>query len=412
MFRGRQCTIVQQEIYHKTALCRLATRKVGSLELINLKAGVRHESTYLHQLESLRGVAILLVFLFHVYGITLGKTNHQPSLLLSYITGGYTGVTLFFVLSGFLLSLPWLEYLAGHSTKPPGIVNFYVARTLRIVPLYEFAVIFSVVMTGAVLVGAKAAVFMFVGFEIFPYSVVWWTLATEVQFYILLPLAFWAWSHNRLTRALLIAALLGWAALYTYLMVLQNLPASEISYFYTKSLFGRLPAFLIGIAAAALYLKMKPAANPQLIAVPVRAAATLTFVLLFLILGCLLQAVSGMGEAEAEKSWHLHHSYEALLWAGMVLSLVLVQPLAAGLIVNRPLAIVGKLSYSLYLVHVPILFYLIYPAKNAAGPDAYLQSTQAWWLPLLALALSLGLSLLTYKSIELPFLNLKKRIPW
>ena len=41
-----------------------------------------------------------------------------------------------------------------------------------------------------------------------------------------------------------------------------------------------------------------------------------------------------------------------------------------------------------------------------------MKSAQAWWLPLLALALSLGLSLLTYKTIELPFLNLKKRIPW
>jgi peptidoglycan/LPS O-acetylase OafA/YrhL len=382
------------------------------LELINLKAGVRHESTYLHQLESLRGVAILLVFAFHVYGVTFGKTDHQPSLALSYITGGNTGVTLFFVLSGFLLSLPWLEHLAGRRAEPPGIINFYVARTLRIVPLYQLTVLFSVLMTGAFAVGAKAAAFLFVGFDIFPYSVVWWTLATEVQFYILLPLAFWAWSHNGLTRALLLAALLGWAALYTYLMVLQNLPASEISYFYTKSLFGRLPAFLIGIAAAVLYLKMKPAASPRVAAIPVRAAASLSFALLFVILGLLLQAVTGMGEGEAEKSWHLHHSYEALLWAGMVLCLVLVQPLASALIVNRPLAVVGKLSYSLYLVHVPILFYLIYPAKNAAGPDAYLQSVQAWWLPLLALALSLGLSLLTYKTIELPFLNLKKRIPW
>ena len=80
------------------------------LQLINLKAGVRHESTYLHQLESLRGVAILLVFLFHVYGITCGMVEQQPSFLLSFITGGNTGVTLFFVLSGFLLSLPWLEH--------------------------------------------------------------------------------------------------------------------------------------------------------------------------------------------------------------------------------------------------------------------------------------------------------------
>ncbi len=382
------------------------------LQLINLKAGVRHESTYLHQLESLRGVAILLVFFFHVYGITFGKVEQQPSLLLSFVTGGNTGVTLFFVLSGFLLSLPWLEHFADQRKNPPRMINFYVARTLRIVPLYELAVVFSVLMTGAFLTGAKAAAFMFVGFEIFPYSVVWWTLATEVQFYIALPLAFWAWSYNRWTRALLVAALLSWAVLYIYLMVLQNLPADNASYFYTKSLFGRLPAFLIGIFAAGLYLKFKRDPDAGSAGLAARGLASAIFVGLVVLLGLLLQAVTTLGDAEAEKSWHIHHTYEAVLWAGMILCLVLARPVAAGVLVNRPLAIVGKLSYSLYLVHVPILFYLIYPIKNELGVVAYQASAQAWLLPLLGLALSLGLSLLTYKCVELPFLNLKKRIPW
>jgi peptidoglycan/LPS O-acetylase OafA/YrhL len=382
------------------------------LQVINLKAGVRHESTYLHQLESLRGVAILLVFLFHVYGITFGKVEQQPSWLLSFVTGGNTGVTLFFVLSGFLLSLPWLEHFADPRKQPPGMINFYVARTLRIVPLYELAVVFSVLMTGAFLTGAKAAAFMFVGFDIFPYSVVWWTLATEVQFYIALPLAFWAWSYNRWTRALLVVVLLSWAVLYIYLMVLQNFPADDTSYFYTKSLFGRLPAFLIGIFAAGLYLKFKRDPDAGNAGLATRGLASAIFVGLVVVLGLLLRAVTALGDAEAEKSWHIHHSYEALLWAGMILCLVLARPVAAGVLVNRPLAIVGKLSYSLYLVHVPILFYLIYPIKHELGVGAYQTSAQAWLLPLLGLALSLGLSLLTYKYIELPFLNLKKRIPW
>ncbi len=65
------------------------------IQQINLRAGVRHESNYLPQLECLRGAAILLVFLFHAYGITYGEVSGKPNLLESFVTGGDTGVTLF-----------------------------------------------------------------------------------------------------------------------------------------------------------------------------------------------------------------------------------------------------------------------------------------------------------------------------
>lgn len=408
----RSVTLFVQHRLKIDGLPSQADEKGSMFQQINLKAGVRHESNYLHQLECLRGVAILLVFLFHVYGISYGKASGKPTLLESYVTGGNTGVTLFFVLSGFLLSLPWLKYLAaGQVGERPSVRSFYKARALRVLPLYELAVAFSVLMTGAYLVGAKAAAFMFVGFEIFPYSVVWWTLSTEIQFYVLLPLGFWAWSRSAWTRRLLLGVLLLWAVFYTYLVLLQRLPADELGYFYTKSLFGRLPAFLVGILAARLYIILKSPILAYVDRSGLRLLASVVFMVLLLGLGLVLQACTTIGDAEVERSWHIHHTWEALLWAGMLLCLVLAKPWGERLLLNRPFAIVGKLSYSLYLVHVPILFYLIYPAKETVGAEVYSNSLEAIAYPLLALALSLGLSLLTYRFIELPFLNLKKRIP-
>jgi peptidoglycan/LPS O-acetylase OafA/YrhL len=353
----------------------------------------------------------MLVFLFHVYGINFGAVQETPSLPMSYIVAGNTGVTLFFVLSGFLLSLPWLMHLLDKESEMPGLKSFYLARALRVLPLYLIVVAFSAVVSGKYLVGGKAALFMFVGFDIFPYSVVWWTLATEIQFYLALPLAFWAWSHSRLTRLLLCSVLMAWAGLYVYLILLQNLPADELNYFYQKSLFGRLPAFLIGIVAAGIYLRFKQAGQSGQGQFGLRLLASVVFVAMVLGLGLVLRATAGIGDSHAEDTWHIHHTLEALCWAGMILCLVLANPLGKEMLVNRPLAIAGKLSYSLYLVHVPILFYLIYPVKNALGDAAYASSVQAIAWPIVALALSLGLSVVTYRLIELPFLNLKKRIP-
>ena len=71
----------------------------------------------------------------------------------------------------------------------------------------------------------------------------------------------------------------------------------------------------------------------------------------------------------------------------------------------------GKLSYSLYLIHVPVIFYLIYSAKEAMGVVQYSSSVWLFMNPGLALLISLGLSILSYRYIELPFLNMKRRIP-
>ncbi len=381
------------------------------LERLDLKSGLRGSTPYLYELECLRGVAILMVFAFHAYGISLGTEMREHSILMSYIVSGNSGVTLFFVLSGFLLSLPWLNFLQGNTASVPNILNFYRSRFLRIIPLYYLAILVSVLATGKVAVGASAAVFSFIGFDIFPYSVVWWTLATEVQFYLLLPVLFMAWSHSRLTRAVLLLAFCVWAYSYITLVLFNGLPPESMKYFYTKSLFGRFPAFLIGILAAALYLKLKSQAGLDKHKNSLKYVSLVMSIGFIFVLGVVLQKSAIMGDAEAEKFWHIRHVYEALLWAALMLTLILGKPIGSIVLTNRAMAITGKISYSLYLVHVPILFYVIYPVKNSLGVSEYSASPYLYVYALLSLFASLVLAICTYKLIELPFLNLKHKLP-
>ena len=130
-----------------------------------------------------------------------------------------------------------------------------------------------------------------------------------------------------------------------------------------------------------------------------------------LAMGLVLQELAVMGDKQAETNWHIHHFWEALIWAVLVMSLLLLRPLGNAVLVNRPMAILGKLSYSIYLNHVPILFMLIYGTRETMGADAYFASVWMYLVPALGLLASVAVAFATYRLIELPFLNLKRRVP-
>jgi peptidoglycan/LPS O-acetylase OafA/YrhL len=351
---------------------------------------------------------MLLVFFFHAWGISGGSSASEHSLWFSYVASGRTGVTLFFVISGFLLSIPWLSAMQSPDVAMPSLKNYYAARFLRIVPLYYLAVLTACVVTGSWDSGLQAFTFQFVGFDIFPFSVVWWTLVTEVQFYLLLPLLIWLLAGGAKRRLVFLLVLVFWAATYVF-QVLDN-PSNEKvrSFLLTKSLFGRLPAFLLGMFSAWIFVRARK--ELTLSASWVSGVGAVAILLALYVNGMVLQHSVSLGEWRSESNWHQHHTYEAILWSIVVLVLALTKPFFYGVLINPVLAVVGKLSYSLYLWHVPILFYLMYPAKERLGA-AFSQSLTFYLLTFAALLLSLLASLFTYKYVELPGLNLKRRLP-
>ena len=385
--------------------------KPGVTTQFTLEAGLRGKRHYLYELECVRGLAILLVFFFHAYGATGFPETDAPGLLRSYLIGGNTGVTLFFMLSGFLLSLPWLRHLQNPGVPAPSVTNYYLARLLRIVPLYYAFVVFAAVITGAWFAGLKSLAFIPVGFDMFPYSVVWWTLATEVQFYLLLPLLFWLPGLGRVGKALTLLVFLIWLAAYIWFFVLQGAGPVSSKYWLTKAIYARLPAFLVGMFAAWLYLKWRPKSDLEPPGPGRSMVGGLVMVGALLAMGLVLQELAVMGDKQAETNWHIHHFWEALIWAVLVMSLLLLRPLGNAVLVNRPMAILGKLSYSIYLNHVPILFMLIYGTRETMGADAYFASVWMYLVPALGLLASVAVAFATYRLIELPFLNLKRRVP-
>jgi len=95
------------------------------------------------QLDSLRGIAALAVYFSHYIGILPHRlTPHIISVTpVGMLFNGYAAVMFFFVLSGFVLSLPYVNH-----DKPISLTAFYIKRVFRIYPVLIFAIIFSVVI--------------------------------------------------------------------------------------------------------------------------------------------------------------------------------------------------------------------------------------------------------------------------
>src|SRR5437667_12901091 len=101
-------------------------------------------------LDGVRGFACLIVIWFHIYRIPRDLHIWDPStstypLLDSFLFFGRNGVTLFFVLSGFLLFLPFAKALLFEK-KWPSVRQFYVRRVFRILPAYYLSLILMILL--------------------------------------------------------------------------------------------------------------------------------------------------------------------------------------------------------------------------------------------------------------------------
>src|SRR5215469_17085949 len=117
-----------------------------------IRAGLEDEpkKNTIPVLDGVRAIACLMVIWFHIYRIPrdLHIWNTQPSdhlLLNSFLYFGRYGVTLFFVLSGFLLFMPFAKALLFEKTWP-STRQFYVRRVFRIVPAYYLSLMLMVLI--------------------------------------------------------------------------------------------------------------------------------------------------------------------------------------------------------------------------------------------------------------------------
>jgi len=158
------------------------------------------------ELDTIRGIAILLVLFFHGFGFRYGVQGLSgvPRLFVAATLPGWVGVNLFFVLSGFLITGILLD------TKPNTNYyrSFYIRRALRILPLYYAVLLFLAVLTRTEWVNRRASwallrlSFFYLSNVTVLFGVpmqygVLWSLAVEEHFYLLWPAAVRALSRHR-----------------------------------------------------------------------------------------------------------------------------------------------------------------------------------------------------------------------
>lgn len=345
-------------------------------------------------LDGLRGVAILLVLSVH---LCTGLTGHErltgePWLSLLY--AGNTGVTLFFILSGFLVSAPFIKSAQARKAYPLG--EYVVQRALRILPPYYVVAFFGIIITQNFDQILPVLLFSSYGYSLGAYSAVWWSLSAEIQFYFLVPLVFYI-AHRRRRMPLLFFALLV-AVIYLSIIFGWNiLPGQEefaLRFRWILSVFGQLPAFLAGMGMSLIYYKVKKPGHNNFLMEHVCILALLA------VLSWLLLPVARMGAVVHmwHKPWYI--IFETLVWSGVIWVILGRSTTRDGLLDNYLTRYLGRISFSLYLVHMPIIK-LVASFSGALG---------LWPSVILASMLSIAVAQALYWLVEEPSLTLKKQL--
>jgi peptidoglycan/LPS O-acetylase OafA/YrhL len=292
-------------------------------------------------LDGLRAVAVMLVFIGHA---------NLPT-----VVGAGTGVTVFFFLSGYLITT--LLRREHAQTGRVSVRDFYLRRALRILPpMYVFLIVAMVLTATGVVAGRitwagiAAAVLQYSNFiivfgdssDLIPGTGVLWSLAIEEHFYLVFPLLYVA-LLTRLSRksqgaaiAVLCAAALVWRCVLVYWLGGDY----DRAYYGTDT---RVDSLLGGCLLAVV-------ANPMLDRVKVRPARSLAVVVAGGLLVIAGEQLPGLLAATVGPTVQV-------IGLGIVFTAILSTPRSAiGRLLDwRPMAKLGVLSYSFYLFHALIL---------------------------------------------------------
>lgn len=354
-------------------------------------------SGHIPALDGIRGLGILLVLFYH-YGASAAVFGIDNRVIwLSAL--GWSGVDLFFVLSGFLIT----GILYDSKGKEKYFRNFYARRTLRIFPLY-YAAAFSVILLDLVwrhdLLGGANALWILLYAGNFQMALEgggsvldhFWSLAIEEQFYLIWPLVVLNLSRKKLM--LVAGAMVVIAPIIRTLLVLNDAPGLAV-YVLTPA---RMDSLAMG-ALIALSIRGPRGAEGL---VPWAWAAGIAALGGFMI-------VAGIRQTFASTD-------PLILSAGISLLTITFASVLVLSLTFKPIKTImelpvmrwfGKYSYGLYVFHPIINMILLHsPLTERFGE---ITSVKALMLLVLAFTLSLLTALASYKFFEYPLLRLKSR---
>jgi peptidoglycan/LPS O-acetylase OafA/YrhL len=361
----------------------------------------------------LRGVAALWVMAYHLW-IMWGGDEFKFGLasdfsygLRSLFRAGYQGVDLFFVLSGFVIAWPYVVHGTTRLSLPQTL-DFYQRRYLRIAPAFYASIAVAVALASVGLLKASTdpqVVLAHVAFaeNFFPEMVtairgVYWTLPTEIHYYLLFPLLL-RWVPLRRPLWFALGTVVFAVGYRTFTLWMSNEHGVWLTW-TAGNLPGRIDQFGLGLAAACAVVNARSRSQQ----ISMRAMLGLTLIAILVAIG-----VGRATESTLGWTFLLGPTVVALAIAGMLYGMGVYFAAAPSdspwrIPGSRLLYRIGVASLSLYLWHTIFI-------------DVASEAALQWGLALDArnlLIFAAGIaavlfSFLTYRFIEAPFIAWSKR---
>jgi len=355
------------------------------------KVGVRHISS----IDGLRAIAVAAVVLYH-----LG---------ISWIPGGFLGVDLFFVISGYVITRLILDSINQSSALD--LRAFYSARLRRIYPGFIFMVICTIIFIG---VWAPEAIKRFL--TDLPYaltgSINWylvarnqdyfetigrppllqhtWSLAVELQFYLIWPIILLTvlkyFGKKNVARIALAIAIISGVTLFIVSLSLDQANAQQISHIYFGTDTHSLGLFL-GSALAVSWIPQNLSA-----AITKRAQDVIDGIGVVGLLG-LISVFLFIDQSNANL-YRIAFPLAGIFGCLVIISLVHPASRFAPIISTAPFRWVGQRSYGIYIWHW-VIFQVTRPSVDLSG--------QTWALYLARVLLVLALADISLRWVEIPF---------
>ena len=361
-----------------------------STKNLNSQVGVRHIAS----IDGLRAIAVTAVVLYH-----LG---------ISWIPGGFLGVDLFFVISGYVITRLILDSINQSSALD--LRAFYAARLRRIYPAFIFMVVCIIIFVG---VWAPEAIKRFL--SDLPYAlsgtINWllvarhqdyfetigrppllqhtWSLAVELQFYLIWPIILLTilkyFGKKNIARIALLIAIISGVTLFLVSLRLDQSNAQQVSHIYFGTDTHSLGLFL-GSALAVSWIPQNLSAD-----IEKRAQDVVDAIGVVGLLG-LIASFLFIDETNASL-YRLAFPLAGIFGCLVIISLVHPASRFAPLISSAPFNWVGQRSYGIYIWHW-VIFQVTRPSVDLTG--------QSWALYLARVLLVLALADISLRWVEIP----------
>ncbi len=373
-----------------------------------LQDHIKNNQHHFEALTGLRGFAALWVFIFHsrifdshipitFFGVTITDAFGM----------GWIGVHIFFVLSGFLLSIPFINWIEGNGDLP-NLKKYYKRRIFRVFPAYYVQLLVLLLLAYTIgfneLLNIKEFILhLFMMFLIEPWFITplegtWWTLPTELSFYLALPFIAVIFKRTGFLSVLLIVIIATIVFRYFIFHSIENISTSLVIQ-KTERFPGHITLFTFGMLTSYIYHK-KPT-------IPQWASSLLliaSFAWIYACIQWILQvAVIDGVYYKGHYSYFIWNTVNAIGLCGIVYCCATKNVITDLLFTNRPIFFIGIISYSFYLWHYPTIELVrLYLIPN-------LQENIALSIIAICAPITIIISTISYKLIEAPFIKLGRK---